>query len=178
MGSTSSPSIPSDEGGKFTFTGTGSNFSGTNDRFFFASRSVSNSIEFIARLWKISQATNLCQCGIMLRESNDPGSPFLFLGVSGANVFCTKRPSRGSTCIPVNGFPGVVPVFFRLRRIGEIVIADFSTDGNQWSHGMTNQISMASSGYFVGFAVTSGNPSLVVNAEFDSITNLPAGVSP
>jgi hypothetical protein len=163
--------VPMTAGGTFTFTGRGKNFSGNTDNFFFASQPVSNSVEFIARLSKVSRETNECQCGIMLRESNKPDAPFVFLGISSTNIIWTQRPTSGVVCKSVEVSVAPLPIFLRLRRNTDLFIGEISTNGIDWNGGKTNKISMTESKYLLGFAVTSGKPALEVDADFDSITN-------
>lgn len=171
VGNPAKPIVPTTDSGTFTFIGTGKNFSGKTDSFFFASQRVSNSVEFIARLSKVSRATNECQCGIMLRESNKPDAPFVFLGISSTNIIWTQRPSSGAVCTNTVVPAAKLPIFLRLRRTTDLFIGEISTNGIDWTWGKTNKISMAEPNYLLGFAVTSGKSALEVNAEFDRITN-------
>jgi hypothetical protein len=171
VGNPNRPPTPTSDHGTYTFIGTGKKFSGSTDSFFFASQPVSNSVEFIARLSKVSRATNVCQCGIMLRESNIPNAPFAFVGISSTNVIWTYRLSSGADCESAEVSPAKLPIFLRLRRNTDLFIGDISTNGIDWNCGQTNRISMTESNYLLGFAVTSGESALEVNADFDSVTN-------
>jgi predicted nucleic acid-binding Zn ribbon protein len=171
VGNPTQPKVPSTDSGTFTFIGTGKNFSGNTDSFFFASQLVSNSVEFIARLSKVSRGTNACQCGIMLRESKKSDASFVFLGISSTNIIWTQRHSSGAVCTNAYVSAAKLPIFLRLRRNTDLFIGEISTNGIDWNWGKTNKISMTETNYLLGFAVTSGKPALEVNADFDSITN-------
>jgi hypothetical protein len=169
---------PLDENGTFTFIGTGKNFSGNTDSFFFTSQPISNSVEFFVRLSKVSLETNTCQCGIMLRESNLPNVPFVFLGISSTNIIWTQRDSSGADCKSEYVSAAKLPIFLRLRRNANFFSGEISINGTDWNLGRTNTVSMTESNYLLGFAVTSGKPALEVKADFDSITNHPIEAKP
>lgn len=171
VGNTGEPMTPFDDNNTFTFIGTGNNFRGNTDSFLFTSQPASNSDEFIVRLLNVSRGTNTCQCGIMMRESNKPNAPFVFLGISSTNIIWTQRHSSEDDCKSEFVSKAKLPMFLRLQRNPDFFIGDISTDGINWDSGKSNQVSMTESNYLVGFAVTSGKPAIEVNAEFDSITN-------
>jgi hypothetical protein len=78
------------DGTKFILTGAGKIIGGKVDNFSFIRQPESEALEFSARL-VTAGATNQGCCGIMMRESDEPGAPFAFVGSSAGKVTWIHR---------------------------------------------------------------------------------------
>lgn len=161
----------------FDLRGGGKNIFGTVDNFLFLSRALSNSVSFMARLGTSQVETN-SRRGIMIRGSEVPNAPFIFVGLSQVNhqlmVDVLQRNSTGADCAslmrtPVwSNDPGMLYLFFRIIRQGMDFSASYSQDGINWVNAAgTNEINMPKTNYLVGFAVCSGDNTNSVSAAFD-----------
>ena len=156
-----------DSNNTFVLTGYGKNIYGQSDNFFFVYQSISNSVEFIARLsGKIDETT--ARRGLMMRGATNADAPFAFIGLSQTNILWGQRPVAGSNCTFTNLPVSQLPIFFRLNRNTNTFSGAFSPDGTNWTGIKTDEIFMPDH-YLLGFAVCSGNKKSV-QANFDNMS--------
>lgn len=153
----------------FVLKGYGDNIFGKSDSFFFVYQSISNSVEFVARLsGKIDET--IARRGIMMRGATNTDAQFVFIGLSQTNILWGQRPAAGKDCTFTSLTVTQLPVFFRITRKTNTFSGAFSTDGTNWTGIGTNEISMPDQNYLVGFAVCSGKTNASVRAEFNSVS--------
>ena len=153
---------------EFIIYGAGQNDYGTSDDFFFVPQPASNSIEFFARL-KTAGLPDNSRYGIMIRESEKPDAPFVFVGLWQAAIVHLHRDLVGQYS-QASKTPQVrLPIFLRLLKQTNLISAAFSTNGSAWIWLGTNQISFSSERYLIGFAVSSGSDDLQTGATFDGV---------
>ncbi len=153
---------------EFIVYGAGQNNYGPSDDFFFVQQPASNSIEFSARL-KTTSPSATSRHGIMIRESEKPDAPFVFVGLLQAAVAHLHR-DVAAQYSQVSKVPQAhLPVFLKLLKQTNLISAAFSTNGSTWIWLETNQISFSSQRYLVGFAVSSGSDDVQTEATFDEV---------
>lgn len=163
------PSVFLDSSNTFVLTGCGKNIYGQSDNFFFVYQSISNSVEFIARLsGKIDETT--ARRGLMMRGSTNADAPFAFIGLSQTNIYWVQRQIAGTNCTFTNLPVTPRPVSFKITRKANTFSGAFSTNGTNWTGIGTDEISMTNQNYLVGFAVCSGINKEPVQANFDKVS--------
>ena len=115
-----SPTASSASNGVFVVTGSGTPFKGKADHFSFVCIPASSDGEFTAHFagWGSEplDATRESRLGIMMRDSQEEGAPFVFLGVSSV---CSLWASRQETDAPATETSkSGVPISFKLSRAG------------------------------------------------------------
>jgi hypothetical protein len=160
-------------GNTFVLSGYGEKIYGKSDSFFFVYQSVSNSVEFVARLsGRIDETT--ARRGIMMRGSKNADAPFVFIGLSQTNILWGQRPAADTNCRFTNLPMTQLPVSFKITRKANTFSGAFSTNGTNWTGVGTNEISMPDQNYLVGLAICSGKTNASVRAEFDKVSIMPA----
>jgi hypothetical protein len=141
------------------------------DNFFFVSRTVTNSVEFTARLVKSTNWSALSRCGLMIRESVHPGAPFVFIGVSSNNLFAIQRSITNGQPTWTNTPVISQVVDLRLTRTNDTFLAAASVDrAATWKTISSNRIVIRTNGYLIGLGVSSGSPTRTVAAEFHNVS--------
>jgi hypothetical protein len=168
IGKDDEKSFVNSDGNTFSLTGYGENIYGKSDSFFFVYQSISNSVEFVARLYSETNEIG-SRRGIMMRESKNADAPFVFIGLSQMNIFWVQRPATGKNCTFTNLPVTHSPIFFKITRKTNTFSGAFSTNGTNWTGIGTHEISMSDQNYLVGFAVCSGKTNAAVRAEFDKV---------
>jgi hypothetical protein len=108
-------------------------------------------------------------CGVMIRESSKPDSPFLFVGASRHAVFACRRSEyrqlTNTDLTPV-GAPGSL-LFLKLAKIDGIhFVPSYSLDGRIWSAPVEDFGFSGNDRMLVGFAIYSGTVSNTGTARF------------
>ena len=146
----------------YIIRGTGGPFTGTNDSFVFVCRKVSGDGEFTVRFNGVPTNTpGDYRCGIMMRESEKTGAPFVFAGITmqyapsnGLWAFRAAAEGEGKETAKA----GTPKKGFKLKREGNTFCgyADYGSTGRwQWPALGTNIISMKTKDYLVGLVVCS-----------------------
>jgi hypothetical protein len=142
---------------RFDLAAAATGYSTNGDNFLFVYRTNTENI-FRATLLKIYNDTPSRNCGIMLRESDGPNSPFVFVGASPQNIVMYCRNDKGELS-SANGAAISLdkPVFLELRHgEPEQFVPAYSFDDKNWTPFQTCVIS-TNSPILVGFAVCSGD---------------------
>lgn len=160
-------------GGTWTVTAGGSGITGTSDQFRLMSQPSAGDVQIIAR---VASAT-ASQAGIMLRQSNDPGSPYYGILVTSAGVTVQYRKSFGGATTAANTV-ALNGRYLEIQRQGDVLTAATSTDGITFTAvpGSTATVLMPYAS-LAGLAASSGG------ATFDSfavgaISNTPQDTPP
>jgi regulation of enolase protein 1 (concanavalin A-like superfamily) len=156
--------------------GVGGSYLSTNpsisDSFNFTYRQVTGDFTLTARLAAVSG--KLINTGLMMRaglNGNDPVAT-LVLGSLGSRIAeMGIRPTAGSSMTWTTGNQyTTMPVWFRLRRAGNVFTASQSADGVTWFTVGSSTIAMPAT-YYVGFAACSGDTtnSTAETSRFDNV---------
>jgi outer membrane protein assembly factor BamB/regulation of enolase protein 1 (concanavalin A-like superfamily) len=110
--------------GTWAVTAGGSGITGTSDQFRLMSQPSAGDVQIGARV----TAATASQAGIMLRQSNDPGSPYYGIFVTSAGVTVQYRKSFGGATT-VASTVTTNARYLEIQRQGDVLIAATSTDG-------------------------------------------------
>jgi len=140
-------------------TGQGSGIGGASDSFNFAYRQVTGDFTLTTRLTNVDGKA-LNSTGLMMRESLDSDAPVvaMLLGSTGWRIaeMGTRSLSGGSMRWVTGDQYTWMPVWFRLRRSGNVFTGYQSADGVTWFAVGTSTVPMAGT-YYVGLAASSGD---------------------
>lgn len=155
--------------GMFSVKGYGSDIGGTVDSFQFVHVPVTGDTTITARLSSLYDQTGGSKVGLMMRQSLDAGSPYVFTRVIGSNMKVAWRgTSNGNTNLGVDNVTGI-PQWYRLTRSGNSFTCSFSSDGNTWTQAAEVPVVNMSGTLLVGLAVCSRNTGIPCLANFDGL---------
>jgi hypothetical protein len=161
------------QGNTVIVTGAGQEIGGKADSFGFATREISGDFTLRARLSDVKWSGGRNRVGLVLRETLEPGAKtaFVTLGDIGARQtrFGLRRENGGDTRHRNGNDYTWTPVWFRLQREGELVIASHSGDGKTWFEIGREKLPMSRTGY-VGLAACSKDEKAETTARFDHVT--------
>ena len=142
------------------------------DQFQFASVVLTNDFDLKFRVAALADTDVLARAGLMVRESGDPGAPFVgvFETPTAAGAQFQIRSTTGVNTVQTGGFPPNVPqAWLRLRRVGDSFTGFAGYDGTHWRVLGSNIVSMTNA--LVGFAVTSHSPNTAAAAVFADLAD-------
>jgi hypothetical protein len=104
----------------------------TADQFQFAYTAIDGDGTIVCRLLSVDD--NQAQSGVMIRNSQDPSSPYVALYVYNGNVYVLSRTTYASQTYLAGSGPVNVqlPSWFKLARQGSQFLAFTSLDGSNW----------------------------------------------
>jgi len=155
---------------RFDLSGAAEGFLTNGDSVLFVS-TTNNANEFQATLLKIENASSANRCGIMVRESEKPTAPFLFIGASSEKIYVYNRDSKGKFLSREYEIPKANqnrPMYFRFQQKENHVAPLYSYDSKIWLPNDTNAI-YGDRHAIVGLTVCSGSPSSKVVAKFGGV---------
>ncbi|MCB1967369.1 MAG: hypothetical protein KDI64_15410, partial [Candidatus Accumulibacter sp.] len=161
----------SEAGGVYTVAGSGTDIWNTSDSFRFVSGNATGDAEIIVRVGTFSGPAEWSKAGVMFRDGT---------GASAAHVALVQRPDRqlslqwrdgnglaaGWEGLTFGGSDG--PKWLRLTRQGDLFIASYSLDGENWIEGGRHATVMGDT-VRVGLAVTATDNSGLATATFDNV---------
>lgn len=153
--------------GTYTVSGAGA-LGGTADQFTYLFQPMTGKGQIRARLQTQQSTSPGAIAGVMMRETLDPSSEFLFVGVGGdGRVLCIYRDVTSNTTTIVPGGSAFTPnVWVRLARRYGVLYAYVSTNGGStWTLIASPKFTMAT-GISFGFATASGSGSVLNSAVF------------
>jgi hypothetical protein len=113
-------------------------------------------------------------CGIMLRDSDSPGSAFLFIGAGwSSGILALRREAKGAFFFRTNAVLLRWPVILKFEKRDNQIVAAYSFDHQTWMS-FDGYALPVQKGSLAGFAAWSGNDSNRVTARF---VLLPSGES-
>jgi outer membrane protein assembly factor BamB/regulation of enolase protein 1 (concanavalin A-like superfamily) len=115
-------------GGTWTVTAGGSGITGTSDQFRLMSQPSAGDVQIAARVTPGSAS----QAGIMLRQSNDPGSPYYGIFVTSTGVTVQYRKSFGGAAAVANTVT-TTGRYLEIQRQGDVLTAATSTNGSTYT---------------------------------------------
>jgi hypothetical protein len=108
-------------------------------------------------------------CGLMIRSSKDPSSPFVFVGVSPQRILAIRRDATGAfwtTNAPLQRAYENPRIILRFeQRTNNQVVPSYSFDHQRWTSFQDYAFSLSPQS-LVGFTVCSGNNSNRIAAHF------------
>ena len=150
-------------GETWTIAGGGDNVWGTADEFHFAYRTISGDVDISARVGSFDAANEWSKAGVMIRDALTANARNAFALVSpGVGTALQRRTTTGGATTRTDS---AASTWVRLVRQGSRFTAYRSADGRAWTTIATTTISMPTTVY-VGFAVTSRDPSQAATAIF------------
>ena len=168
--------------------GAGIGLAGGTDQFRFNSQTVSGDLGISARVAAQTVVGTGTQSGLMVRQANDPGSPFYSLTYAGGNSLQVQyRLIFGGATKSIKVTTPAPPRFLQIRRIGDGFTASSSPDGLTYTllAGSTATVVMPTT-VTAGLAADSGTNGTGAASTIDSVVvgapgtvpNLPAPPSP
>jgi outer membrane protein assembly factor BamB/regulation of enolase protein 1 (concanavalin A-like superfamily) len=172
--------------GTWSVSAGGAGVGGTSDSFRLMSQPSAGDVQIDARLTAQSggSATG-AQAGIMLRQNNDPGSPYYAAFVTPQGLTVQYRSQFGGpTTVANTGTRPSLPVYLQIQRQGDALQAATSANGTTYTTvpGTTATVIMPYSS-LAGLAVSSGTAGTAGTATLDNlsvgaITNTPQNTPP
>ena len=142
----------------------------THDAFVFTSRPSSNGVELVAR-FSMSAKIGFGRCGLMLRASDQPDAPFVFIGSSETSVVWMLRATNGAASTQLDYQTVNQPVYLKLTQQDNQVAGYFSSNGKNWLPLCVNgQIELGGPNHLIGFAACAGMNEKPIHANFDNVT--------
>jgi hypothetical protein len=163
------PSIAGKAGslnGTIYMSGSGNDVWNTSDSFHFAYQKMTGDGTIITKVTSQSAASDYTKAGVMIRESLDPSSAFVYALITpghGATFQYRLGDGYGSAPHLDTKIDVQAPIWLKLQRAGNVFTAWYRTDATSWSllsSGPTNPSSVTAamagnSVVYVGLAVTS-----------------------
>jgi len=158
-----------------TLNGAGHDIYSTNDALYYAYQPWSGDGTMIARLTALQLYWDN-RAGVMIRESLDPGSPYVAIhgrptGSIGAlqeGVDLVARLQTGAGPSFAGSIDVPIPYWLKLARTGDVFNAAVSSDGTTWINVGSVTVPMPRNVY-IGTDVLSAQPGVWVTASFDNI---------
>ena len=117
----------------FTLKASGNDIYNNADQFHFAYTVLKGDFYLMARVLSMDQSNAWNKCGIMIRESLDPGSKHAFIAVTSANGIAFQyRQADGGYSSNVNDAGFTAPFWIKLVKNGSVYNAYRSLDSVKW----------------------------------------------
>ncbi len=181
VGATGRPGSAFFDGGIFSVSGAGANIWGTADAFQFVSQSLAVSgvpgddypvthSQIVARVTAVAPTDPFAKAGVMIRDSNDPGSVDVVLDIrpTGDVEFMTRSATGGSTKY-IGGVNVGLPVWLSLARQGYRVTGSVSADGVHWTTVGAATPALSSRQTELGIVVNSHDTRTTNRSTFDNV---------
>jgi hypothetical protein len=169
--------------GVHTVMGDGNDIWGNSDNFHFVYQEMIGDVTIIARLTDLTYANEWTKGGVMIRDTLDGDSAFLFAfertgnddGTLGDGVFFQRRESAGAGAGEYwNSYSSLgFPTWLKLDRVGDQFTAYYAVaeDPDEWLQmGTTSHEVSMSDSVFVGMAVTSHADGTLSTGVFDNLS--------
>jgi DNA-directed RNA polymerase subunit RPC12/RpoP/regulation of enolase protein 1 (concanavalin A-like superfamily) len=157
--------------GVFTVSGSGADIWNRADSFRYVFQALNGDGTLTARVLNLKKTDVWAKAGVMLRESLDPGSPYVMALVTAASgIAFQQRDRAGNQASSILIVPQLAaPCWLRLVRQGHTFTAYSSADGATWTALGSTTIPV-SGRLFAGLAVSSHNNGTLCQAQFDNVT--------
>jgi outer membrane protein assembly factor BamB len=158
--------------GKWTLQGGGADIANTADQFHGVWQVLDGNGSVSARVIAVVHTDTYAKAGVMLRQSEEPGSPYYAVFATPDNGFIVQyRQSQGDISV-LNNFPAVtkLPIYLKVAHVGNDFSAYYSEDGIDWTiiPNETRTLNMPTT-LFAGLAMTSHSSLQLGTATFDSV---------
>jgi regulation of enolase protein 1 (concanavalin A-like superfamily) len=160
--------------GVYTVQAGGADIWGTADAFRFTYKEMSGDFAIALKAESIEQTNDWAKIGPMVRQSNTPGSQYLFMlarALDGNKYFQERMSEDGSA----SGNGGSVedaagfPIWLKITRSGDDFTGAISDDGSAWTDVGTTALAL-SDPVLVGLAVTSHSSGDITTAVASELT--------
>ena len=173
-------------GGTWSVSAGGGGAGGTSDSFRLMSQPSAGDVQIDAQVTaQAGGSATGAQAGIMLRQNNDPGSPYYAAFVTPQGLTVQYRAQFGGATTIANSVPRPsLPVYLQIQRQGDVLQAATSAGGSTYTAvpGTTATVVMPYAS-LAGLAVSSGTSGTPGTATFTSlsvgaVTNTPQDTPP
>ena len=164
--------------GAWSVSAGGTGLASGSDQFRLLSQNVVGDTQITARLTAQSGSSSIA--GVMVRQSNDPASPFYALvRTGGGQIKVISRLAFGGSVQTVTTSSPALPVYFMVQRVGDRLIPGISTNGSTYSlvPGGSATVVLPTS-TMVGLTAASGFSGSSAASGFDSISIGAVGATP
>ena len=158
--------------GTFTVSGSGNDIWQTLDQFNYASEPFSGNETITARVTSQSDTDPWAKSGIMIKQSDAPGSPYVLLAETPGNG--VQFQYNFDTTV-AGGTYTLPNAWLRLQLAGGVVTAYDSPDGVTWTEVGSSPLVLSGSAT-IGLAVCSHNNGVINTSTFDNVTLSPSPV--
>jgi hypothetical protein len=156
-------------GGTWTVLGAGSDITGTWDEFHYMLQSLTTDGSVSAHITSQTVTDPWAKAGVMLRRSTDVGSVYYAAFVAPSGIIVQYRANQNLNTNVIN-FPGKVPTYLKVARLGTTFSAYTSNDGVTWTPLAGSSVTLNLTGpVFAGVAVTSHSTLVLGRVTIDSI---------
>jgi len=164
-------SATSSAGDSFTVTGAGSDIWGTADHFHYAWTMMAGDFEVNARVDSIQNVNAWTKAGVMIRETSAAGSRHASLfGSAGKGLAFQRRPTANSASVSTAGPMLTAPVWVRLTRRGNLIIAYYrKAITHPWTKVGDQTLTGLAQNLMVGLAVSSHVSGTTATASFSQV---------
>lgn len=143
---------------------------GTYDSFRLLSQPLAADGTMSVRVDSQTNTSTWAKAGVMIRATNDPGSPYFAEFVTPGNGFAVQWRTAQAGASSQVAIAGTVPAWLQVARAGSTFTAYTSSDGVTWTAVPGASVSLTMPGTLLaGLAVASHNASQMGAATFDSI---------
>ena len=159
--------------GVFTVGGAGS-LDPKSDAANFSWQTLSGDGKIIARIAKLDDTGADTRVGLMIRDSLDPQSRQVFIGMNGnGKLRWLRRTANGEKAIesPAKGSGSDEP-WLKLERSDDTIIAYKSKNGEEWVKVGSTKLRLPENCY-IGFTVSSGDKDLLNTSKFSRVRVFP-----
>jgi hypothetical protein len=156
--------------GTWTVSGGGGDIWGTTDAFHYIWQSLATDGGVSAHITSQTNTDPWAKAGVMLRATNNPGSPYYAVFITPGNgVAVQYRTAQGGTSTQVLA-TGTVPLYLAVGRSGTTFTAYTSTDGSTWTPVPNSAVTLNMTGTLLaGLAVTSHSWTVASTVNFDTV---------
>ncbi|HGE70094.1 TPA: hypothetical protein ENX78_04605 [Candidatus Poribacteria bacterium] len=160
--------------GKYTLKAGGADIWGTADAFRFVYKKISGDFEIILKAESLDKTNDWSKIGPMVRQSNAPGSQYLFMlarGADGNKYFQERMAENGSA----TGNGGSAedqtkfPIWLKIKRSGNNFLGSWSLDGKAWKDLNTTTLALKDP-VLVGIAITSHSSGVIATGVVTNLT--------
>ena len=168
--------------GAWTITvgGAGIGLAAGTDQFRLMSQAVRGDVGITARIAAQTVVAAGTQSGVMVRQANDPGSPFYSVTYAGGNsILVQYRLIFGGATRSVKVAAGAAPLYLQIQRRGDSFNASLSTNGTTYTlvPGSSATVVMPTS-VMAGLAAASGANGTSASSTIDSVVEGAPGPAP
>ncbi len=154
----------------FTLKASGADIWGTDDSFQYMYRPWVGDGQIVARVANMENTVAWTKAGVMIRESISPQSRHAMMAVSPSNgVVFEDRLTPGGASTLTTGAAAPAPYWVKLVRIGNVISAYDSADGENWTLVKKEVVSLPETVYF-GLALTSHDVNRLSVTEFSDVS--------
>ena len=160
-------------GGVWNITAGGAGVGGASDQFRLLSETTSGDVQITAQVAALpTPNTTGSQAGLMIRQNNNPGSPYygVFPTPNNGLVIQYRTAFGGATAIANQVTRGGLPLFLEIQRVGDQFQVGTSTDGTNYTliPASTVQFEMPTL-VLTGLAVSSGLNGMAATAAYKNV---------